>query len=396
MNRIARRFGRAGVLAPLVLGLLATACRKEEAAEEGGTPMVNATTGPVSAGPFRETISAIGAVVPRPGSVASLSAPAGARVASVLVVAGQAVKKGTPLIEFERGPFDARAASAEAALQSAERAHDRAQRLVEQGIAARKEEEQAAADLAKARADAIEARRDAQLAHLESPIDGVVTKVNAVLGATIDATQPVVEVADPTAFDVVANVTPEDAARIHPGARVTLASAAGTDGEALGTSDVRDVGGAVDPDTRGVVVRVRGATTRRPLRIGESVVADITVAEYAKAVTVPAQSLVPNGEGFKVFVVDEDGIAHEQPVTIGGRTKAAVRIVSGLVAGQIIVIDGAFGMTDGAKIAGIADEDDAPEPGGDAKEAAKDAAKGAKADAKAAAPDEKAGAAKKP
>ena len=84
------------------------------AAEEGpAVPHVNAATGVVSAGPFRETIAVTGTVVPRPGSVASLSAPAPTRVTNVLVNVGQTVKKGTPLVEFERGPFEARAAGAE-------------------------------------------------------------------------------------------------------------------------------------------------------------------------------------------------------------------------------------------------------------------------------------------
>lgn len=376
MIPLATRLGRAGAMAPLIAFLVAAACSKEQAADEGSTPVVNATTGPVAAQPFRETISAIGTVVPRPGSVALLSAPAATRVAKVFAVTGQPVRKGEPLVEFERGPFDARAASADIALQSAERAYERAHRLVEQGIAARKDEEQAASDVARARADAVEARRQAQLARLESPIDGVVTKMTAVLGASVDASQPVVEVADPAAVDIVANVTPEEASRIRPGVRAALATSATAEAESLGTSEVRDVGGAVDPDTRGVVVRIRGVATKRPLRIGESVVADITVAEYAKAVVVPTAALVPNGEGFKVFVVDEDGVAHEQPVTVGGRTKTTVRIANGLLAGQIIVIDGAFGMTDGAKIAGISDAGDEPEPGAkDAKEP--DASKGA-------------------
>lgn len=352
MISIATRLGRAGAFAPFAFTLFVAACAKEQTADENGAPEVHATTGPIAVQPFRETISAIGTVVPRPGSVALLSAPAATRVARVFVVVGQPVRKGEGLVEFERAPFDARAASAEAALQSAERAYERAHRLVEQGIAARKDEEQAASDLARARADAVEARRQAQLARLESPIDGVVTRMTAVLGASVDASQPVVEVADPTAVDVVVNVTPVEASRIRRGARVALMSSAAADAEPLGTSEVRDVGGAVDPDTRGVVVRIGGVPSKRSLRIGESVVADITVAEYERAVVIPAAALVPDGEGFKVFVVDKDGIAHEQPVTVGGRTKTAVRITGGVVAGQVIVTDGAFGMTDGARIAG--------------------------------------------
>lgn len=353
----------------LALALAPGACTKAEE-EAGHASAVTATTGIAASGPFRETLTAIGTVVSRPGSVALLSAPAATRVANVLVVVGQAVKKGAPLVEFERAPFEARAASADAVLQAAELAHTRAQRLVAQGIAARREEEQAAVEVAKAKAEAIAARREAQLARLDSPIDGIVTKMTAVLGASVDASQPLVEVADPHAVDVVLTVAPEEAARIHTGARATISVGQGSDATVVGTSEVRDVGGAVDPDSRGVTVRVRGGEMRRALRIGESVTAEVTVAEYAKAVTVPVKALVPDGEGFKVFVVDENGVCHEQSVKVGGRTATVVRIAEGLKAGQIVVVEGAFGMTDGGKVAGISDPDeDEPDPAADAKTA---------------------------
>lgn len=338
--------------------IVALGACKPAAEEPPAVPHVNAATGVVSAGPFRETIAVTGTVVPRPGSVASLSAPAPTRITNVLVNVGQTVKKGTPLVEFERGPFEARAAGADAAQRSAEQAFARAQRLVSQGIAARKDEEQAATELAKAKAEAVSARREMQLTRLDSPIDGIVTKMTAVLSASVDASQALIEVADPKALDVVLMVTPDDAARIHPGARVTLSTGQGSGGEPLGTSEVREISGSVDPDTRAIAVRVHGGATHRPLRIGESVTAEVTVADYPKAVLIPAKALVPDGEGFKVFTVDEEGIAHEQKVRVGGRTLAVVRIADGLKAGQIIVVDGAFGMTDGGKIANISDEDD--------------------------------------
>ena len=365
------KFSRAARAGAVALLFASAACKAKEADEGPAVPHVTATTGVAKSESFRETIAVIGTVVPRAGSVALLSAPAPTRVANVMVVLGQSVKKGTPLVEFERAPFEARAAGADAALQAAELAHTRAQRLVAQGISARKDEEQAAAELGKAKAEAIAARREAQLARLESPIDGIVTKMVAVLGASVDASQPLIEVADPHAIDVLLMVSSEDASRIHTGARVTISMGQGSDAAVIGTSDVREVGGAVDPDSRAVSVRVRGGNMKRALRIGESVTAEVTVAEFPKAVTVPIKALVPEGEGFKVFVVDEEGVCHQQAVKVGGRTATSVRIADGLKAGQIVVVEGAFGMTDGGKINGISDdEDDAPDaPKADASKA---------------------------
>jgi hypothetical protein len=67
-------------------------------------------------------------------------------------------------------------------------------------------------------------------------------------------------------------------------------------------------------------------------------------------VTIPAEALVPDGEGFKVFVVDSAGVAHARPVTVGVRTGTLVEIVNGVAAGERVVTYGAYGVDDGAKV----------------------------------------------
>ena len=149
-------------------------------------------------------------------------------------MAGQRVRRGDPIVEFEHAPFDAAAQSAAATLANAERADARAQRLVQAGILPQKDADQAAADLAVAQSAAVTARRAQELATLRAPLAGVVTRMSAVLGESVDAGQTLVEVADPTALDVVFNVSPAEAARIQVRDTVYLRI-----GEATGADDVR-------------------------------------------------------------------------------------------------------------------------------------------------------------
>ena len=55
--------------------------------------------------------------------------------------------------------------------------------------------------------------------------------MSALVGATADVNQPLVEIADPSAVDVLLSVTPEQAAQIHAGDTVTLT--AGQSGVAI-------------------------------------------------------------------------------------------------------------------------------------------------------------------
>jgi RND family efflux transporter MFP subunit len=318
---------------------------------EGDTPaVVGARTARVTPQPFTEAVDALGTVVSRPGAHAALSAPSAARVARVLVSTGSRVAVGDTLVQLEPATFTANAASADAALASAQAAYDRAARLVAAGILPRKEQDQAGAAMAQARSAAVSARRDAELATLRAPIAGVITRVGAVLGASVDANQTLVELADPGAVDIVLTVSPGEAAGVRPGAAVRLDSGEPGAADSLGSGIVRAIGAAVDSLTRGVEVRVRPVDPRRPLRIGETIRGRIVIGVRRDALVIPAESLVPEGDAFHVFVVDSAGIAHARPVTVRGRSGATVELGGGLTAGETIVTFGAYGVEDGAKI----------------------------------------------
>ncbi len=336
--------------------LLAAACGgpsggdTEQEVRSDVQAVVGAQTARATIGPFLRTVSALGVVAPRPGNYAALGAPGPTRVTKIFVVAGQPVRAGDPLIEFDRGPFDAAARSAQATVTVAQGAHERAVRLSAEGILPRKDVDQTAADLAQAEAALVTAQRAQGLATLHAPVSGVVTQMTAVLGANVDQTQTLVAVADVHALDVVLDLTPGDAALVRPGQRVVFWSGETARGDSLGTGAVRDVGVAVDSATRAVHVRVAVAGAARPLKLGEAVFARVGLGTVPLAVTVPVEALVPQGEGFRVFVVDSAGIAHARNVTVGGRTETVAEITSGLAGGERVVTYGAYGVSDSAKI----------------------------------------------
>jgi RND family efflux transporter MFP subunit len=346
MNHLAR----AAIAGVAVFSMACSKTGDKEGDTPEAKPTVGANTIVVVPQAFTETLGSIGNVVGRSGHVATLSAPIAGRIGEVLVTTGQAVQKDQVLVRMDQAPFEQAVQAAEAALQAAERANERQQRLAQEGIVPRKDAEQAAAEFAKARADAQAARRMEQLSVLRSPIAGVVTRMLATIGASADPSQPLVEISDPTALDVIMNVTPTDAARVRPGAKVTLSAGQSANGEPLGVGSVVDISGTVDSTNRGVAVRVQAPTTRRPLRIGETVFGDIAIATVPNAIVLPLEALVPEGENFTVFVVDPNGIAHSREVKIGGKTATSVEITDGVKAGDRVVTTGAYGVTDSAKV----------------------------------------------
>jgi membrane fusion protein (multidrug efflux system) len=336
----------------IALAFFAAACGKKDAAAVDSTQaaVVGARTAIATRQSVRETIDGLGTIAARPDHIAQMSAPAVTRVTKVFATVGEQVSAGAPLIAFDRAPLDAQNAAAATALASAQRNVERSKRLVDAGIAPRKDLDQAESDLARANADAIAAEHLQARAILRAPLAGVVTRMAAVLGATVDPAQTLVEVTDASALDLVIPVPPAQAAHVRRGALVDMASQPGGDAEALGMATVADVGATIDSAARAVLVRAPITKPARQLRVGETVFARILVAAHENAVTVPVEALVPEGEGLKVFVVDAAHAAHATAVTVGVRDRDLAEITSGLSGGETVVTYGAYGITDSAKV----------------------------------------------
>ncbi len=330
---------------------IVVSCKKAAPAEDAAAPSsVGVKSVVVTSEPFTETVGALGTVAARAGHIASLSAPAPARIARVLVSEGQRVSAGTQLVVFEQTPFIDAAHVAEAALTAAQRSYDRAKTLSDAGIIPRKDLDQATADLAKARNDVAIARRAAQLSVLRSPINGVVTQMSAVLGASADVSQPLVQIADPSQLDIVLATTPALAGRVRPGNKVHLRAGQNPAGESLGIGTVMDVGARVDSTARNVSIRATLPAAARPLRIGETIYGDIEVATRANSISIPIEALIPDGDRFKVFVVDAKNVAHARQVTVGARDQKQAEILKGISSGERIVTYGAYGLDDGSTV----------------------------------------------
>lgn len=311
---------------------------------------VAATVATVATERFAGAIDAIGVVTVRPGHLASLGAPGSARVSAVRVSVGDRVRAGAVLVELDPAPFNAAVQGANAALLAATTARERAQRLVDAGIAPRKDLDLATSELAQATSLAATARRMRTLATLRSPIEGVVTRLTATLGANVDGTAALVEVADPRFIDIVLNVSAAEAAQLTIGAPVTLTSGAAEGADTLGTGVVTTIAGAIDSVSRTVAVRVGAPKTVRALRIGESVNGRITLEQRVDAVLVPSAAVVPDGDEYRVYVVDSAGVAHARTVEVGARRDGRIEITAGLKAAERIVTDGAYQVDDGVHI----------------------------------------------
>lgn len=352
------------------------ACATRSAEEVETATAVTVKTANAERGAIRGVVHATGVVSPAPGAELVVIAPEAARIEEITHAAGERVKRGDLLVRFEIPASaaevqkeEAEVARAEAGLANAKTAQTRARELFDRGVAARKEVEEAnraVADAQAAVAQAQAALKAAQTverrATVRATFDGVVAKRAHNPGDLVEAaaSDPVLRVVDPDRLEIIAAVPLSDAPRVQVGAPARIVSAP------TGASDVeltvKSAPTAVEPGTATVPVRL-GFGRSISIPVGTPVQIDIAAQEHRDVVIVPTSAVVREGDQTAVFVVS-DGKAHQVLVEIGLTDKANVEIVSGVAAGDPVIVEGQAGLPDGAPVTIAGPSPTAPKGGG--------------------------------
>jgi membrane fusion protein, heavy metal efflux system len=316
------------------------------------------TTASVEARPTGESVTALGELTFSEDAYAEVATPVSARVASVAVTTGQAVKQGQRLAELqspELGRARADLQAAQARATAARQAAERKRTLAEERIVARKDVQAAEADAAAAEAEVAAAKSalsslgaggaagDGTAGFvLKAPIDGTVVERAAKLGQMADPSQPLFRIGDLSSLWLIVHAFERDAVRLKPGteARVTFAAFPGQEF----TAKVGHVGQRVDPHSRTIPVRLEMDNAKGLLRPGMSATASVPLGDPGATVTaVPAAALQRLENGWVVFLPKpEAGVFEQREVGRGRGLGTQVEVLSGLKVGEQVVVEGAF------------------------------------------------------
>jgi membrane fusion protein (multidrug efflux system) len=317
---------------------------------EVATPRVGALTAHVRA---------TGTVDPAPGADWIVTAPQAARIAMLGGATGDTIRKGAvvarfdaPLLRADLATHAAELSQAQARLENARHNHTRLTELLEKGIASRREVEDARKELLDAEAGLAQSTETraasadlASRATAVAPFDGLVAQRWHNPGDLVDANEHVVRLVDPSRLEVTAAVLVADASRIVVG-RAARVSVAGGTPEGL-PAHVVGAPGAADPATGTALVRLELLTA---LPVGTPVQVEIEAETVSDAVVVPASALVRDQGKAAVFVVGAEAKAHRREVEIGLTVEDEIQIVSGLKAGEPVVVKGQENLPDGASV----------------------------------------------
>jgi cobalt-zinc-cadmium efflux system membrane fusion protein len=177
-----------------------------------------------------------------------------------------------------------------------------------------------------------------------------------VLGQYAEPARPLFTIADLSSVWVVAQVFERDAVNVGAGslAHVTVAALPGQEFD----GDVALVSRQVDPGSRTVPIRITLANPTGRLRPGMSATARLEVAGQNRTIlAVPSAALQRVGERWLAFVPKAQYEYEMRPVGRGRDLGNDVEVVSGLKAGETVVVEGAFLLkAEAEKRAGGGDE----------------------------------------
>jgi HlyD family secretion protein len=188
-----------------------------------------------------------------------------------------------------------------------------------------------------------------------SPAAGRVLRVLAPNAGVVQTGTPLVELGDPAALEIVADVLTADAVRIPERARVTLKEWGGPDlaahvrlVEPSAFTRVSALG--VEEQRVSVVIDLDEPRTRwAALGDGYRVETRIVIWEHDAVLTVPSSAVFRGKTGWAVFVL-EGGRARLRPVEVGQRGGALVEIAKGLTEGEAVVVHPSEAVADGVRV----------------------------------------------
>ncbi|HEV7994532.1 MAG TPA: efflux RND transporter periplasmic adaptor subunit [Gemmatimonadaceae bacterium] len=309
-------------------------------------PSVLVRTAPLRQQSMSDVLTAFGQVMT--GLDVAISFPRAGQVARLLVIPGQRVRKGTPLVTLTSDP-GARLAYTQAsnAVDFAQGELRRIQELFALQLATQSQVDAAGRALRDARATLLAQQQlggASGSATLSAPFDGVVDSVSVSQGDRVQPGAVIMQLGHTDVLRVRLGIEPTDSRLVRVGMPVTLSML--DDSTRTVSVVISESQGLVDPKTQLIdAVAMVPASQASVFVVGMHVRATIVVGEHSSFV-VPRAAVLTDSIGAHVFQVTE-GKARRVNVTPGTESQGMIAITGSVDPHLPIVVLGNYELQDG-------------------------------------------------
>ncbi|MBI5774542.1 MAG: efflux RND transporter periplasmic adaptor subunit [Verrucomicrobia bacterium] len=263
------------------------------------------------------------------------------RIDQLLVAPGQQVKAGDMLVIIDAREVQARHDQARAVQQQAENDLKRLTLLLEQKVISPAEFDASQSKFRVAEAAAAEAGTMLSYTKVTAPFAGVITRKHTEAGDLAAPGKPLLEMEDSTMLRLEADVPEAVVGKLTLNNKLSVRISA-LEKELEGV--VSEIAPAADAGSRTFLVKL-DLPPAPGLRAGQFGRVAMPVGETS-ALRVPASAVVLRGQMEMLFVAHQDR-AQLRLVKTGKRIGGEIEVVSGLEAGETIVVEGAAALADG-------------------------------------------------
>lgn len=302
----------------------------------------------VQTAPVTDTVTAAGTLNPHESVV--LRPEIDGRIVSLSFKEGQVVKKGAIVVKLDDAEPRAALAAAEADSRLAESRFRRSEELAGKGFISRQALDEARANLDIVRARMREVRVTLDRTVIRAPFTALAGLRKVSPGAYVKRGDDIVGLAAIDQLNLDVRVPEVYLPLVRIGQPVTLTVDA-LPGQRF-AGKVYAMEPVVDLATRGALVRARIPNPGARLKPGMFARVSADLGSRPNAVVVPEQAILPKGGKSFVYKVVQ-GKAMLTPIEPGRRSAGQVEVVSGISAGDTIVVDGLLKLKPGAPVAPV-------------------------------------------
>lgn len=334
------------VLLATAAALTLTAC-KPAAGKGGGFPPMQVVMLDARRQAVTESLSLVGTLTA--DEMIEIKSEVDGVVRKINFDEGEPVEQGRLLIQIDDSKLAASVAEGEANFKLSETNFERMRQLQKDRLVSRQEFDQTSAIFDVNRAGLELKRQMLKDTRIVAPFAGTTGARMVSPGQVIAKNTTLTWLVQMDPVKVEVNVPERFLGQLKLGQEIEI-SVASLPGRKF-QGKVYFIAPQIDTNTRTALVKARLANPKQELRPGMFANLELALQIRDSAVVIPEVALMLSGERASIYVVDKEMTAHLRPIKTGVRLAGDVEIVSGLLAGEKVVVEGTQKLRPGAKVA---------------------------------------------
>ena len=202
-----------------------------------------------------------------------------------------------------------------------------------------------------ARVDPSEPGSSYTLSPVLAPINGSIIKTPLKVGTKVTTSSAVTTIGDIASLQIIAKIPERYVAFLRTGLKAEISLEAYPD--VVFAATVTHVSPVLDVNARTKEIVLTFDENDARVNAGMFGKVKLYTRDYGGAVALPSDAIVTKGDKPYLYVIKDDDIVEQREITFGQSVDGIVQVLSGIEAGERVVVEGGQVLSNGAKVRDI-------------------------------------------